>query len=64
MLLIAGFGWAKPVPVNRGNFKRPRLYGIIVTAAGPLSNLILAFITLFIVCSISEIWLARRNVQR
>lgn len=49
MLLIAGFGWAKPVPVNRGNFKRPRLMGIIVTAAGPLSNLILAFITLFVI---------------
>lgn len=48
MLLIAGFGWAKPVPVNRGNFKRPRLYGIIVTAAGPLSNLLLAFITIVI----------------
>lgn len=49
MLLIAGFGWAKPVPVNRGNFKSPRLMGIIVTAAGPLSNLILAFITLFVI---------------
>lgn len=48
MLLIAGIGWAKPVPVNRGNFKRPRLMGIIVTAAGPLSNLILAFISLFV----------------
>lgn len=48
MLLIAGFGWAKPVPVNRGNFKSPRLMGIIVTAAGPISNLILAFISLFI----------------
>ncbi|UKS30367.1 site-2 protease family protein [Paenibacillus sp. HWE-109] len=48
MLLIAGFGWAKPVPVNRGNFKNPRLMGIIVTAAGPISNLILAFITIFV----------------
>lgn len=48
MLLIAGFGWAKPVPVNRGNFKSPRLMGIIVTAAGPLSNLILAFISFFV----------------
>ncbi|MEW9701583.1 site-2 protease family protein [Paenibacillus sp. SI8] len=48
MLLIAGFGWAKPVPVNRGNFKKPRLMGIIVTAAGPISNLILVFISAFI----------------
>lgn len=43
-LMVAGFGWAKPVPVNRSNFKRPRLMGIIVSAAGPISNLILAFI--------------------
>ncbi|MBD0379084.1 site-2 protease family protein [Paenibacillus sedimenti] len=48
LLLIAGFGWAKPVPVNRGNFKKPRLMGIIVTAAGPVSNLILVFISAFI----------------
>jgi Zn-dependent protease len=50
MLLIAGFGWAKPVPVNRGNFKNPRLMGIVVSAAGPVSNLILAFIGVFLIC--------------
>lgn len=41
-LLIAGFGWAKPVPVRRSNFKRPRAMNIAVTAAGPISNLLLA----------------------
>ncbi|WP_209858341.1 site-2 protease family protein [Paenibacillus shirakamiensis] len=44
LLLIAGFGWARPVPVNRDNFSKPRLMGIIVSAAGPLSNLLLAVI--------------------
>ncbi len=44
LILIAGFGWAKPVPVNRSRFKYPRLMGIVVSAAGPLSNLLLAFI--------------------
>jgi Zn-dependent protease len=44
LILIAGFGWAKPVPVNRGNFKSPRVMGIIVSIAGPLSNLLLAAI--------------------
>jgi Zn-dependent protease len=44
LILLAGFGWAKPVPVNRSHFKRPRLMGIIVSAAGPLSNLAIAFI--------------------
>lgn len=44
LLLIAGFGWARPVPVNRDNFSKPRLMGIIVSAAGPLSNLMLGVI--------------------
>ncbi|KIL34598.1 zinc metalloprotease [Cohnella kolymensis] len=43
-LLIAGFGWARPVPVRRSRFKKPRLMSILVTAAGPLSNLLLAFL--------------------
>lgn len=42
LLLIFGFGWARPVPVNRYNFKNPRLAGILVSAAGPLSNLLIA----------------------
>ncbi|WP_059044198.1 site-2 protease family protein [Paenibacillus rubinfantis] len=41
LLLIAGFGWARPVPVNRDNFSKPRLMGVVVSAAGPLSNLLL-----------------------
>jgi Zn-dependent protease len=42
LIFLAGFGWAKPVPVNRFNFKHPRLAGILVSVAGPLSNLLLA----------------------
>jgi Zn-dependent protease len=49
LILIAGFGWAKPVPVNRSHFKYPRLMGIIVSLVGPLSNLIIAFIGMFLV---------------
>ncbi|MBA4537444.1 site-2 protease family protein [Bacillus aquiflavi] len=50
LIFIAGFGWARPVPVNRFFFKKPRLAGILVSLAGPLSNLLLvcfAFITLY-----------------
>lgn len=43
MIFIAGFGWAKPVPVNRYYFKKPRLAGVLVSLAGPFSNLILVF---------------------
>ena len=38
------FGWAKPVPVNMRNFKKPRRDMAIVAAAGPITNLILAII--------------------
>lgn len=44
MLFVAGFGWAKPVPVNPNNFANPRVGNFWVTAAGPLSNLCLALI--------------------
>lgn len=44
-LLTAGqvfIAWAKPVPVNPLNFRRPRFDELLVAAAGPISNLILA----------------------
>ncbi|MDR6999411.1 site-2 protease family protein [Neobacillus niacini] len=42
LIFIAGFGWARPVPVNRFFFKNPRLAGILVSVAGPISNFVLA----------------------
>lgn len=45
MLFFSGlFGWAKPVPVNPRNFRNLRRGDIIVSAAGPASNLALAVI--------------------
>ncbi|WP_231893395.1 site-2 protease family protein [Rossellomorea aquimaris] len=44
LILVAGFGWARPVPVNRSRFKNPRLAGVLVSVAGPLSNFLIAFI--------------------
>ena len=41
-LLFCGFGWARPVPVNPYNLHPPKWANIAVSAAGPLSNLILA----------------------
>jgi Zn-dependent protease len=44
MLLFAGFGWAKPVPVNPYTLRRRSPAAMmLVSAAGPLSNLVLAF---------------------
>ena len=44
-LLVVGFGWAKPVPVNPRNFKNYRRDDIIVSLAGIVTNLIVALIT-------------------
>ncbi|HNV69661.1 MAG TPA: site-2 protease family protein [Candidatus Ozemobacteraceae bacterium] len=42
LLFTAGFGWAKPVPVNPGYFRVPDRAMFFVSAAGPLTNLVLA----------------------
>lgn len=42
-LLLFRFGWAKPVPISSRNYKNPRIGIVLTSAAGPLSNLILAF---------------------
>lgn len=47
-LLITGFGWAKPVPVNPLRFKKYRAGMSITAAAGPLSNLLVAFIAMIV----------------
>jgi Zn-dependent protease len=45
LLIVAGFGWAKPVLTNPYNFRNgPRLGMAIVAAAGPFSNLVMALI--------------------
>ncbi len=44
-MLIAGFGWAKPVPVNMRNLRNPKRDMVLVSLAGPVSNLLLAFVS-------------------
>lgn len=44
-IMIAGFGWAKPVVFNPQNLKNPRRDEMLIAVAGPLSNLLLAFIS-------------------
>lgn len=53
MLLLFGFGYAKPVPVNTNNFKHPKRDMAFVSLAGVVCNIILAIISslLFVVCN-------------
>ena len=51
MLIIMGappFGWAKPVPVNPLNLKDPRKDNLIISIAGPASNILVAVIAFII----------------
>ncbi len=47
-MLLFGFGWAKPVPVNARYFKKPRNGMVITALAGPVSNIIVSFVCLLI----------------
>ena len=44
MMVVARFGWAKPVPVNMYNFKNPKMGMAITALAGPLSNVLLMLV--------------------
>ena len=48
MLFIFGFGWAKPVPVNFNQLRDRHKGMILVSAAGIITNMLLAFIALFL----------------
>ena len=51
VMALAGygvFGWAKPVPVNTARLRSPRNQAVLVSLAGPLTNLILALIGAFV----------------
>ena len=52
-LLLFGFGWARPVPVDPRNFRKRRLGMILVAVAGPLTNFIIGFLGIFIFVCVS-----------
>jgi Zn-dependent protease len=53
-IILAGFGWAKPVRFDRRSLKNPRRDEMLIAVAGPLSNLVLGFICAIII----KFWLA------
>lgn len=46
-LVFFHFGWAKPVPINPNNFKKPKRDFALTALAGPASNFLLAFLSSF-----------------
>lgn len=48
MMIVIGFGYARPVPVSSRYFKKPRRDMALTAAAGPISNIILSLLALVI----------------
>jgi len=48
VILVIGFGWAKPVPINPRNFRNPKAGMAISAAAGPISNILMAMLGVII----------------
>ncbi|MCL2739779.1 MAG: site-2 protease family protein, partial [Oscillospiraceae bacterium] len=53
-MLLLPIGWANPVMVNPQNFRKPKRDGMLVSIAGPLSNLLLCFISLLILVILAK----------
>lgn len=49
MILVVGFGWAKPVQINTRSLKNPRRDELLISLAGPISNFVLSFLLAIIV---------------
>ena len=64
MLLVAGLGWAKPVPIDQGNFRRPKLGMALTALAGPLANILLALALHHAVEALGQIWSNFRRTPR
>lgn len=54
MLFLVHFGWAKPVQINPMNFNNPRRDDILVSLAGPASNLIVSFVALIVLVLLAK----------
>lgn len=53
--LLAGFGWAKPVPVNAYHLRHPVRDMAAIAAAGPVANFLVAFVGLVVLLAVSRI---------
>ena len=59
MMALFRFGWAKPVPVDMRYFKHPKRDMALTAAAGPLSNVLLAYLAVLLYGVLAYLWLMR-----
>ena len=59
MMLVVGFGWAKPVPVNPRNYRNPRWDDLKVSLAGVTMNLILFILSTIVMFILTAVALSR-----
>ena len=62
MIFLCGFGYAKPVNVNPRNFKNPKLGMALTAVAGPVSNIFMGFIFIFLYSMVKEIFDTNTNL--
>lgn len=63
MLLVAHFGWAKPVMINPRNFRDWKKGELLVALAGPASNLVVAFLSLTIMAALFKLGIFSTGIQ-
>ena len=61
-MILAGFGWANPVPINSRYFKKPRRDIALTALAGPVSNVLLSLIFLLLLRFVAYGWLWQTTV--
>lgn len=54
-MLLTGFGWAKPVQVNRSNFRKAKRDMAITAFAGPAMNILISFVSMFILALLAKL---------
>ena len=64
LLVVAGFGWAKGVPINVNNFRNRREGILKVSFAGPAANLFLCFVAAFMMSFLGKIHMLSDGLYR
>lgn len=59
MMVVVGFGWAKPVPVDPRYFRRPKQGMAITALAGPVSNFVLAYLSAIVYSALCAVAVVR-----